>query len=415
VIYASFSTLRTTDIKELIAYSSVSHAAIYILGAFSNSIQGIEGSIILGLAHGLVSSGLFICVGGVLYDRTGTRLISYYRGLAQTMPVFSIIFFILCLGNCGAPLTLNFLGEFLSLAGTLERLPVLGILACSSIVLSAAYTIYMYNRIVFAGSSSLFLDKTGMIDLSKRELCILLSLVVLTVLFGIFPSYILDGLHVSVSTLIYSINADTLDNTDVVLLGSGLLCIKPITYPSKVYLAKRNLHIKEDNKLSEMETAMRPYFVTGFTDGEGSFVVTLIKSPSSPVGYKIQLSYRIGLHNKDLALLESIKKFFKGLGGISSTKNTAVYYISSIKDLEVVVNHFDKYPLITNKLADYMLFKQAFNLISTREHITQEGFNKIVAIKSVMNKGLSDELKKFTEISFIQRPAVNLPDFIHPD
>ena len=106
IIYASFSTLRTIDIKELIAYSSVCHAAVYLIGAFSNTIQGIEGSIVLGLAHGFVSSGLFICAGGILYDRTGTRSIFFYRGAAQLMPIFAILFFILALGNCGAPLTL---------------------------------------------------------------------------------------------------------------------------------------------------------------------------------------------------------------------------------------------------------------------------------------------------------------------
>jgi NADH-ubiquinone oxidoreductase chain 4 len=158
IIYASLSTLRTIDIKELIAYSSVSHAAVYLLGAFSNSIQGIEGSILLGLAHGFVSSGLFICAGGVLYDRTATRLITFFRGMAQVMPIFSIIFFILCLGNCGAPLTLNFIGEFMSLYGAFERIPVLGILASSSIIFSAAYTIYMFNRISFGGSYSKFIE-----------------------------------------------------------------------------------------------------------------------------------------------------------------------------------------------------------------------------------------------------------------
>jgi len=151
IIYASFSTLRTIDIKELIAYSSVSHAAVYLIGAFSNTIQGIEGAIVLGLAHGFVSSGLFICVGGVLYERSHTRIIYFYRGMAQIMPVFSILFFILCLGNCGAPLTLNFVGEFMSLYGVIEKLPLLGVLSCSSIILSAAYTIYMFNRISFGG------------------------------------------------------------------------------------------------------------------------------------------------------------------------------------------------------------------------------------------------------------------------
>jgi NADH-ubiquinone oxidoreductase chain 4 len=155
VIYASLSTLRTIDVKELIAYSSVSHAAVYLAGVFSNTFQGIQGGIILGLAHGFVSSGLFTCAGGVLYDRSGTRLISYYRGIAQIMPIFSILFFILSLGNCGAPLTLNFLGEFMSLYGVFERLPIAGALASSSIIFSAAFTIFMFNRIAFGGSFSL--------------------------------------------------------------------------------------------------------------------------------------------------------------------------------------------------------------------------------------------------------------------
>jgi len=152
IIYASLSTLRTIDVKELIAYSSVSHAAVYFIAIFSNVLQGIQGGICLGLAHGFVSSGLFICAGGILYDRSHTRLISYYRGMAQIMPIFSILFFLLCLGNCGAPLTFNFIGEFMSLYGVFERLPVAGVLASLSIIFSAAYTIYMFNRIAFAGS-----------------------------------------------------------------------------------------------------------------------------------------------------------------------------------------------------------------------------------------------------------------------
>jgi len=202
IIYASFSTLRTIDVKELIAYSSVSHAAVYLLGAFSNTIQGIEGSIALGLAHGFVSSGLFICAGGVLYDRSSTRLITFYRGMAQIMPLFAILFFILSLGNCGAPLTLNFIGEFMSLYGVFERLPLLGVFASSSIVFSAAYTIYMFNRIAFGGSFSKYF-KVNIPDLNKREFYILLILVVFTVILGIYPAPILDGLHYSVSSLIY--------------------------------------------------------------------------------------------------------------------------------------------------------------------------------------------------------------------
>ena len=203
IIYASFSTLRTIDVKELIAYSSVSHAAVYLIGVFSNTIQGIEGGIALGLAHGFVSSGLFICAGGVLYDRSGTRLISYYRGIAQVMPLFSILFFILSLGNCGVPLTLNFVGEFMSLYGVFERLPLLGVFASSSIVFSAAYTIYMFNRIAFGGSFSKFFE-ANISDVNRREFFILFTLVIFTIVLGIYPAPILDGLHYSVSSLIYN-------------------------------------------------------------------------------------------------------------------------------------------------------------------------------------------------------------------
>lgn len=201
ILYASVSTLRTVDTKELIAYSSVCHAAVYLMGAFSNTIQGLEGSIVLGLAHGFVSSGLFMSVGGTLYNRSGTRIISIYRGMAQLMPLFSILFFILCLGNCGAPLTLNFIGEFMSLYGIIERLPISGLLSCFSIIFSAGYTIYMFNRINFGGKYCL----EKVMDINKREFLILLILVGFTVILGIYPSIILNSLHYFVQHYIYLI------------------------------------------------------------------------------------------------------------------------------------------------------------------------------------------------------------------
>jgi len=214
IVYASLSTLRTIDIKELIAYSSVSHAAVYLMGVFSNSIQGIEGAITLGLAHGFVSPGLFICAGGVLYDRSHTRVISFYRGVTQVMPLFAILFFILCLANCGAPLTLNFIGEFLSLYGVFERSSLYGLFASSSIIFSAAYTIYMFQRIAFGGAYSRMFTVV-MPDLTKREYTILMILVVPTVLLGIYPASILDGLGYAVSLLLYSsdIAFDVVPNT----------------------------------------------------------------------------------------------------------------------------------------------------------------------------------------------------------
>jgi NADH-ubiquinone oxidoreductase chain 4 len=123
--------------------------------------------------------------------------------MAQVMPLFSILFFILSLGNCGVPLTLNFVGEFMSLYGVFERLPLLGVFASSSIVFSAAYTIYMFNRIVFGGTFSKFFE-VNISDVNKREFFILFTLVLLTVILGIYPAPILDGLHYSVSFLIYS-------------------------------------------------------------------------------------------------------------------------------------------------------------------------------------------------------------------
>jgi NADH-ubiquinone oxidoreductase chain 4 len=214
IVYASLSTLRTIDIKELIAYSSVSHAAVYLLGVFSNSIQGIEGAITLGIAHGFVSPGLFICAGGVLYDRSHTRVISFYRGVTQVMPLFAILFFILCLANCGAPLTLNFIGEFLSLYGVFERSSLYGLFASSSIIFSAAYTIYMFQRIAFGGAYSRMFTVV-MPDLTKREFTILMLLTVPTVILGIYPASILDGLAYGATTLLYSYDTvvDVVSNT----------------------------------------------------------------------------------------------------------------------------------------------------------------------------------------------------------
>lgn len=218
IIYASLSTLRTIDVKELIAYSSVSHAAVYLLAVFSNNIQGIEGGINLGLAHGLVSPGLFICAGGVLYDRSHTRLIAFYRGMAQIMPIFAILFFILCLSNCGAPLSLNFIGEFLSLYGVFERSSLFGVFASSSIVFSAAYTMYMFQKIAFGGSYSAMFA-INIPDLNYREYIVLVTLVVPTVVFGVYPAPILDAIHYSVSTLIYSFDVNTISCDSPILFS----------------------------------------------------------------------------------------------------------------------------------------------------------------------------------------------------
>jgi len=202
IIYASLATIIQQDTKTLIAYSSIGHMSVVVLGIFSNTIIGIEGAILLAIAHGFVSPALFTCVGGIIYDRTGTRLIKYIRGLVFYMPVFTILFFIFTIANTAIPLTLNFLGEQLALIGIWTVNPWIAVLGGTGIVLSACYSIFLYNRISY-GSYSPHLKP--MKDISRREFAILISLLIPTVLLGIFPNIILDTLHVSVTQLLYII------------------------------------------------------------------------------------------------------------------------------------------------------------------------------------------------------------------
>nr|YP_010988383.1 NADH dehydrogenase subunit 4 [Tylopilus brunneirubens]WOR75470.1 NADH dehydrogenase subunit 4 [Tylopilus brunneirubens] len=204
LIYASLTTIIQQDTKTLIAYSSIAHMSVVILGLFSNNIQGIEGAILLALAHGFVSPALFICVGGIIYERTGTRIIKYIRGLVTYMPIFTILFFTFTLCNTGIPLSLNFLGEQLSLIGIWEVNPIISSLGATGIVLSACYSIFLYNRISY-GTYSPNMNNVIVLDITRREFIILISLLIPTILLGIFPNVILDSLHVSVSTVLYNI------------------------------------------------------------------------------------------------------------------------------------------------------------------------------------------------------------------
>ena len=217
LIYSSLVTIRQTDIKAIVAYSSVAHMAVCILGLFSNSVIGIEGAILLSLAHGLVSPALFILVGGVLYNRYHTRIINYYRGVTIKMPLFSLIFFLFIIFNASAPLSLNFVGEFLSLAGLFQSFPVIGALGATGIVFSAIYSIFLFNRICFLGFSPYLKQEIipanknlALGDLTRLEFYLLFPLLLVTVLFGIFPNIILDSLHYDVSGLIYNVNSPNL-------------------------------------------------------------------------------------------------------------------------------------------------------------------------------------------------------------
>ena len=149
-----------------------------------------------------MSPALFICVGGIIYDRTGTRLIKYIKGLALYMPIFTILFFVFSLANMATPLTLNFVGEQMSLLGIWQENPIIAILGGTGIVLSACYTIYLYNRLSYGGYSP---HLKPLKDISRIEFISLISLLLPTLILGIYPNIILDTLHVSITQLLYTI------------------------------------------------------------------------------------------------------------------------------------------------------------------------------------------------------------------
>lgn len=194
IIYASLTTLRQTDLKRIIAYSSVSHMGVVSLAIFTLTIIGLEGSIFLQISHGLVSSALFIVV-TILYDRHHTRLVKYYRGVAITMPLFATIFLFFTLANIAVPLSCNFIGEFLSLLATFQSNAFIGILASFGMVLSACYALFLYNRVSFGAMSLYIKDSPVNRDISRREFFVLLPLIILTIFLGVYPNIVLDPLH----------------------------------------------------------------------------------------------------------------------------------------------------------------------------------------------------------------------------
>lgn len=202
IFWSSLVTLRQTDMKVLIAYSSISHMAVCIIAVLANSEIGLLGGIMLGIAHGLVSPALFIAVGGILYDRYHQRLVWYYQGLNQFMPIFTIYLVIFSLANIGTPLTANFIGELMSFVGAFNKNVVIGSLAVFSVLLSAAYQMRLTNRLT-GGIKSASLDVTA--DLTRRETFMMLFLLLPTIYLGICPDYINNICSASVHTLLFSL------------------------------------------------------------------------------------------------------------------------------------------------------------------------------------------------------------------
>jgi len=383
LVYASLATIRQVDTKKIVAYSSIGHQACVVLGIFSNTIQGIEGAILLSIAHGFASPGLFICVGGVLYDRYHTRVIAYYRGLALTMPVFTILFFLFTMANSGVPLTLNFTGEFLSLTGMWSRSPIIAALGATGIVFSACYSFWLYNRISY-GSHSPYLAVTS--DLSRREFMLLISLVIPIVLFGIFPNLILDTLHVSVTTLLYNI-APTAPFSELSLesslLSFGLL-----------------LGTKSENKHKDLlsEDQFTEWF-RGFADGEACFLISRISSKP----FSFEFVFKIQLHKDDRPLLEYLKNRL-GMGTLNPTlasldsgkinsyqSNYCTWRVSAQKDILKLIEFFSLHPMNTNKQLNFLDWAKAFELYNSLKdrnlNITEKEMIKaqILKLKAGMN------------------------------
>jgi NADH-quinone oxidoreductase subunit M len=211
-VYTSLVALMQEDMKKLIAYSSVAHMGFVPMGIFSLNRQGIDGAMFQMVSHGLVAGALFLCV-GVVYDRMHTREIAAYGGLVNRMPLFAAVFMLFTMANVGLPGTSGFVGEFLSLLGTFKSNTWVAFIATTGVVLSAAYALWLYRRVVLG-----VLDKPSlkwMPDMTPRELATLAPLVILTIFFGVYPTLILDIFAASVENLLKSVqvaaaNLDTI-------------------------------------------------------------------------------------------------------------------------------------------------------------------------------------------------------------
>ena len=205
IIYTSLVALMQEDMKKLIAYSSVAHMGFVTLGIFSLTKQGLEGSIIQMISHGLISAALFLCV-GVVYDRFHSRMISSYGGLVNIMPKYSLVFIIFVLAALGLPGTSGFVGEFLVLVGVLQKNILVAILASLGVILAAAYMLWLYKRVIFGKIANS--EIKIMTDLNKTEIYIFSSLAFLILFFGVYPEPLFNTIDISVNNLIANYQID---------------------------------------------------------------------------------------------------------------------------------------------------------------------------------------------------------------
>lgn len=204
IIYTSLVALAQEDVKKLIAYSSVAHMGFVTMGIFTFTAQGIDGAIFQMISHGLVSAALFLSV-GVVYDRMHTREIAAYGGLVERMPMYALCFMVFTMANVGLPGTSGFVGEFLTLLGAYRVNTTVAFLATFGVILSAAYALYLYRRMIFGKLEKASLRNIQ--DLNAREIAVLSPLVVLIIFFGFYPAPILDVLAVSTAKLVANYEA----------------------------------------------------------------------------------------------------------------------------------------------------------------------------------------------------------------
>jgi NADH-quinone oxidoreductase subunit M len=204
IIYTSLVALAQEDVKKLIAYSSVAHMGFVTMGIFTATTQGVDGAIFQMLSHGIISGALFLCV-GVVYDRMHTREIAAYGGLANRMPIYAFCFMVFTMANVGLPGTSGFVGEFLTLLGAFKVNTWVAFFAATGVILSAAYGLHLYRRMIFGE-----LDKPKLMNISDmnfREIAIIAPLVVLTILFGLYPTPVFDITAVTVKNLVNNYEA----------------------------------------------------------------------------------------------------------------------------------------------------------------------------------------------------------------
>ena len=199
IVYTSFTAIRQTDFKRIIAYTSIAHMNLVMLGIFSFNNIGIEGAIFQSLSHGFVASALFLVI-GVVYDRYRTRLVQYYGGLASTMPVYVFIFLFFTMANIGLPGTSSFIGEFLILAGSFKVNTSITFLGATGMVIGGAYSLWLFNRISYGNLKIQY--TTQFLDISFREFVTFLPLILGTLAAGLYPNVFLTSIHMSVNNLI---------------------------------------------------------------------------------------------------------------------------------------------------------------------------------------------------------------------